>query len=65
MPQDQPFITVKEAAAMYHIGQKKLRAIIRAAPRSDWIWNNGRYNYIRRKEFENFLAGHYCVQEIV
>lgn len=61
----QPVITICEAANLYRIGQKKLRAMIKAMPHADWVWNNGRYNYIRRREFEQYLAKHHSASEII
>ena len=61
---DRPVITVKEAAKLYHVGEKKLRAIIKEAPTLDWILHNGRYSYIKRRLFEEFLFRHNSVSEI-
>lgn len=65
MTQDQPVITINEAARQYRIGQKKLRALIRAMPNADWVWNNGRYNYIRREQFAAFLTKYKSINEII
>lgn len=62
---EQPVITINEAATMYHIGQKKLRQIIKILPHADWVWNNGRYNYIRKEKFEKYLADKSSINEII
>ena len=65
MTNDQPVITINEAARLYHIGQKKLRRLVHAMPKADWVWNNGRYNYIRREQFSAFLAKYNSINEII
>ena len=48
-------LTVNEASAYFHIGDKKLREIIADDPDADYILRVGNRNMIRRKKFEAFL----------
>ncbi len=48
-------LTVPEAAKYFHLGENKLREIIRRDKYANYlIWNGGRV-YIKRKLFEEFL----------
>lgn len=48
-------LTVNEASAYFHIGDKKLREIIDDDPDADYILRVGNRYMIRRKKFEAFL----------
>lgn len=48
-------MTVNEASAYFHIGDKKLREIIDDDPDADYILRVGNRHMIRRKKFEVFL----------
>ena len=48
-------LTVNEASAYFHIGDKKLREIIDDDPDADYILLVGNRHMIRRKKFEAFL----------
>lgn len=48
-------LTVNEASAYFHIGDKKLREIIDDDPDADYILRVGNRHMIRRKKFEAFL----------
>ena len=47
--------TIDEAAAFYHIGQAKLRAIVEYEPTSDFIIYNGNRVLIKKAQFEKYL----------
>jgi len=48
-------LTVKEAAAYYNIGEKKLRHMAENCPGANWVLMNGSRLLIKRKIFENVL----------
>lgn len=48
-------LTVTEAAALYHIGESKLRMIADEHPEADFIIMNGNRILIKRQKFEEFL----------
>ena len=48
-------LTVNEASAYFHIGDKKPREIIDDDPNADYILRIGNRHMIRRKKFEAFL----------
>ena len=48
-------LTVEEAAAYFRIGENKLRELIAANRRADWILYNGNRAQIKRKKFEEFI----------
>ena len=48
-------LSIEEAAVYYGIGIKKLYAIIRNEPHSDFILENGTHRRIKRRLFENYL----------
>ena len=47
--------TIDEAAAYYHIGQAKLRAIVDYDPTADFIIYNGNRVLIKKGQFEKYL----------
>ncbi|MDO5445487.1 MAG: excisionase [Eubacteriales bacterium] len=48
-------LTVNEAAAYFHIGDKKLREIIADDPEADYLLKVGSRQMIKRKRFEQFI----------
>ena len=48
-------LTIVEAAAYYHIGEKKLRAIVEDHPNADFVVMNGNRVLIKKHRFEQFL----------
>lgn len=51
-------LTVAEASKYFHLGQKKLREIIKKDKYAKYlVWNKG-HVYIKRKLFEEWLDGH-------
>ena len=48
-------LTVNEASAYFHIGDKKLREIIADDPEADYLLKVGNRQMIKRKRFEQFL----------
>ena len=48
-------LTLLEASAYYHIGEKKLRNIVDEHPNADFVLMNGNRVLIKRQKFENFL----------
>lgn len=48
-------LTTEEAAAYFHIGEKKLRRMAEDCPGANWVLMNGNRFLIKRKIFENLL----------
>lgn len=48
-------LTIVEAAVYYHIGEKKLRAIVDEHPNAEFFIMNGNRVLIKRSKFEEFL----------
>ena len=48
-------LTVEEAAAYFHIGEKKLRRMAESCPGANWVILNGNRLLIKRKLLENTL----------
>lgn len=48
-------LTVQEASGYFHIGEKKIRDLIKAQPNSDFILWNGNRPMIKRKLFEAYI----------
>ena len=48
-------LTVNEASAYFHIGDKKLREMIEDDPNADYLLRVGCRCMIKRKRFEQFL----------
>lgn len=48
-------LTIREAAAYYHIGENKLRMIADEHPEADFIIMNGNRILLKRQKFEEFL----------
>ena len=48
-------LSIYEAAAYYHIGEKKIRALIDMYPHSEFVLFVGNKALIKRKQFEEFL----------
>lgn len=48
-------LTVDEAAAYFHIGEKRIRALVLEQPNADFYLHNGNRVLIKRKLFEKFI----------
>lgn len=48
-------LTIVEAAVYYHIGEKKLRAIVDEHPNAEFFIMNGNRVLIKKGKFEEFL----------
>lgn len=48
-------LTVSEACAYFHIGDKKFRQILEDCPDADFLLMNGKRIMIKRKRFEQFI----------
>lgn len=48
-------LTLREAAAYFHIGEKKLRQIVEENMDADFLLTSGNRIMIKRKRFEEFL----------
>lgn len=48
-------LSIYETAAYYHIGEKKIRALIEMYPDSEFVLYVGNKALIKRKQFEEFL----------
>lgn len=48
-------LTIQEASLYFHIGQNKLRELVRQDKYANYLIWNGRNVYIKRKLFEEFL----------
>lgn len=54
---EKEVITLEEAAALYSIGENKLRALISNNPNAPWIFRSGSWIRIKRKQFDRFIDG--------
>ena len=48
-------LTVKEASALFGIGEKKIRQVVRENQSADFVLMNGTKYMIKRKQFESLL----------
>ncbi len=48
-------LTVEEAAEYFHIGEKRIRALVLEQPNADFYLRNGNRVLIKRKLFEKFI----------
>ena len=48
-------LTVNEAILYFHIGEKKMKAILDDYPDADLILRSGKRTMIKRKRFEQFI----------
>lgn len=48
-------LSIYEAAEYYHIGEKKIRALIDGFPDAEFVLYVGNKALIKRKQFEQFL----------
>ncbi len=48
-------LTIEEAAVYFHIGEKRLRALVLEQPNADFYLRNGNRVLIKRKLFEKFI----------
>ena len=55
-PQKKYMLTLREAAEYYHIGERKLRQMVRENPHADYYLMNGNRVMIKRELFEMYLA---------
>ena len=55
-PQKKYMLTLREAAEYYHIGERKLRQMVRENPHADYYPMNGNRVMIKRELFEMYLA---------
>lgn len=55
MPGEKYNLTIKEAAAYFSIGEKKLRRIAEENPKAAFILMNGSHMLIKRAAFEKFI----------
>ena len=50
-------LSVSEASKVFHIGEKRIREIIREDPDADYILTNGTHILIKSRLFEEYLDG--------
>lgn len=55
MPGQKYNLTIKEAAAYFSIGEKKLRRLAEENPESAFVLMNGSHMLIKRVAFEKFV----------
>lgn len=55
MPGEKYNLTIKEAAAYFSIGEKKLRRIAEENSEADFVLMNGSHMLIKRTAFEKFI----------
>lgn len=55
MPAEKYNLTVKEAAAYFSIGEKKLRRIAEENSEADFVLMNGSHLLIKRAAFEKYI----------
>lgn len=48
-------LTLEEAAAYFHIGIGKLRKLVAANSKADWVLWNASHVRIKRKKFESYI----------
>ena len=48
-------LTIKEAAIVFHLGQKKLYQLVQENPTAEFYIMNGNKILIKRKQFECFI----------
>lgn len=60
-PGEKYNLTVKEAAAYFSIGEKKIRKIADDNPDADFILMNGSHMLIKRGAFERYIDAAYSV----
>lgn len=61
LPDEKYNLTVKEAAAYFSIGEKKLRRIAEENPDADFLLRNGSHMLIKRRAFERYIDAVYSV----
>lgn len=52
---EKPVLTIEEAAALFSIGESKIRQLISIDPSANWILRNGTWYRIKRKAFEAMI----------
>ncbi len=55
MPGEKYNLTIKEAAAYFSIGEKKLRRIAEENPEADFVLMNGSHMLLKRHAFEKYI----------
>ena len=48
-------LTIEEAAIYFHIGEKRLRAMVLEQPNADFYFRNGNRVLIKRRLFEQYM----------
>ena len=56
-------MTVEEAAVYFHIGNKKMRNLIKEYPGAKWLLYNGSRIMIKREQFEKWLDNQSAIQK--
>ena len=52
---DKYALTIEEAAAYFHIGEKRLRMLVQKNPNEKWVLWKGNHVMIKRRLFEEML----------
>ena len=52
---DKPFLSIKDAAEYFGIGQNRFRMFIRQNRDADWLLYNGRKTLIKKKMLEDYI----------
>lgn len=50
-------LSLQEGSAYFRLGEKRIRALMDANPRADWLLNVGNRRYLLRPAFEKYLRG--------
>lgn len=61
LPGEKYTLSVKEAAAYFSIGEKKLRRIAEENPDANFLLRNGSHMLIKRSAFERYIDAAYSV----
>lgn len=48
-------LTIREAAEYFHVGEKRLRYIVKENPNADFVFVNGKRILIKKKLFEEYI----------
>lgn len=52
---EKPVLTIEETAALFSIGESKIRQLISVNPSAKWVLRNGSWFRIKRKQFEAMI----------
>lgn len=55
MPEQKIYLTIREAANIFGIGENKLRSMIKSGQLDDCILQNGNRTLVHRDQMEKFL----------